>query len=679
MKKLTLYAATLLAAFAMIACEDPEPTPNENPNQGTEQPKPDDDPDTPNPGTGNIPTGSFDYAKLDATTHPRLLINAADMTELQNTINSNVPVKYFHDAILARCEAILGEGDLTNGLVNKRLTSVAENALERILFLSYGYRATAKADYLAKAEKDLLAVCGWSDWNKDNYIVDVAELTTAVALGYDWLYDALSAEARTAAVAALNAHAPALVTESANSTNAICNSAAGLAAIAAYENNKENAAKLLDAAVAANKKGGFAPYGHAGAYLEGYDVWSHATTYEAMLITALDKIFEADGGLYAASEAFAKSAEWALWMVGPSNKVFNYGNAQEDVEPKLPNWFFARKESNSALLHIENRLYRAQAYGERFSEYRLLPTIFALMDPKQATKIPAAPSSHYWYCDNNGEAADGMAFVAVSAPAEGVNGYYAVKGGSSLGYNNHMDNGSFVYDYNGERFVTDLGAGTEAVYAENAGSGYHDYASSSQRWSSCWAYSNLAHSVPVIAAGTEKLIGNSECVTYLDTTWKDSPWGTNGKNYTRWHLAGMNPNPADKYTTRISDDTKDLERDFQFAAESGLLTVWDKFTVKKDCTYRFQAIIPKGVKVENMRSNIKLTAPGGTQRRIKLVTKNCLLNGETMNVNTSEGTLTLNVFIEPLTGEFEGYHLCGFEGAFSQGDEVKVSVSFPAK
>ena len=683
MKKIAVFAATFFAALTMVSCEDPEIKDPQDPGKEDVTPTPDPDKPTPEPDSEATPTGSFDYTKLDAVAHPRVLISAEAMTALQSgALASNPAAKIFNTSIIERCDEILTEGDLANDLVNKRLTTVAEKALERIFFLSYGYRTTQKAEYLTQAEKDINAVCGWTDWNGENYVIDAAELTAAVALGYDWLYDNLSEATRTAALAALKAHAPALVTEAENSTNAICNAAAGLAALAMYDNgSKATAAKLLDDAVAANKKGGFVPYGHAGAYVEGYDIWAHATTYEAMLISALEAVFANDGGLYATSESFVKSAEWALFMVGTSGNVFNYGNAQEKAEPKLANWFFARKENDTKYLHVEKKLYNdGVSYKGRFSEYRLLPAIFALMDPAQATKIPAAPTSHYWYCDNNGEAADGMAFVAVFSTGEGVDSYYAVKGGSANGYNGHQDNGSFVYDFKGVRLVTDLGAGNEAAYAEAAGADYHNYSTGSARWTSAWAYSNLAHNVPNFyeVGATTKPIAATDGMTTLNTEWADSPWGANGKNYTRWNMGGVNSDNAAPYVSRIDDATRPLERDFQFSA-AGQLSIWEKFDVLKDCTYRWQCVVPKEIVVQAMGiTNVKLTMPDGTSRRLKLTTKNCYLNGEQMKVNTNDNPKMV-AFVEPLTGEFEGYHVIGFEGNFVQGDEVKLHVSFPEK
>ena len=53
--------------------------------------------------------------------------------------------------------------------------------------LSYGYRMTKDPAILKRAELELLAISKFSDWNPSHFL-DVAEMTMAAAIGYDWLY-----------------------------------------------------------------------------------------------------------------------------------------------------------------------------------------------------------------------------------------------------------------------------------------------------------------------------------------------------------------------------------------------------------------------------------------------------------------------------------------------------------
>ena len=167
MKKIAVFAATLLAALTMVSCEDPEIKDPQDPNQEEVKPTPDPDKPTPEPDSEATPTGSFDYTKLDAVAHPRVLISAEAMTALQSgALASNPAAKIFNTSIIERCDEILTEGDLANDLVNKRLTTVAEKALERIFFLSYGYRTTQKAESIGRVShsgREGYQCCVWLD------------------------------------------------------------------------------------------------------------------------------------------------------------------------------------------------------------------------------------------------------------------------------------------------------------------------------------------------------------------------------------------------------------------------------------------------------------------------------------------------------------------------------------
>jgi hypothetical protein len=77
----------------------------------------------------------------------------------------------------------------------KRLLSVSRQVLERVLMWSYAYLVTDDVSYAQRAEKEMLASAAFENWNPSHFL-DVAEMTTALALGYDWLYDALSEQAR---------------------------------------------------------------------------------------------------------------------------------------------------------------------------------------------------------------------------------------------------------------------------------------------------------------------------------------------------------------------------------------------------------------------------------------------------------------------------------------------------
>ena len=51
--------------------------------------------------------------------------------------------------------------------------------------LSYAYRTTGELKYAERAEKEMLYMAGYDNWNPEHFL-DVAEMTMALSIGYDW-------------------------------------------------------------------------------------------------------------------------------------------------------------------------------------------------------------------------------------------------------------------------------------------------------------------------------------------------------------------------------------------------------------------------------------------------------------------------------------------------------------
>jgi len=80
-------------------------------------------------------------------------------------------------------------------MIGKRLLRTSNENLRRIFFLSYAYRMSGQHKYFKRAEAEMLKAASFSDWNPSHFL-DTGEMTMALAIGYDWLYDKLSAKSR---------------------------------------------------------------------------------------------------------------------------------------------------------------------------------------------------------------------------------------------------------------------------------------------------------------------------------------------------------------------------------------------------------------------------------------------------------------------------------------------------
>jgi hypothetical protein len=96
-----------------------------------------------------------------------------------------------HQAIVDECDKIIPLPPIERIQIGRRLLDKSREALRRIFYLSYAYRTTGEVKYAERAEKEMVYIAGFSDWNPSHFL-DVAEMTMAMAIGYDWLFDQLS-------------------------------------------------------------------------------------------------------------------------------------------------------------------------------------------------------------------------------------------------------------------------------------------------------------------------------------------------------------------------------------------------------------------------------------------------------------------------------------------------------
>jgi len=216
--------------------------------------------------------------------HPRLFITNQQLTEIQTKIKSQPSLQVFFQAMLTKADDILEQSPVKRVKTGRRLLSVSRRCLDRVIHLSAAYRFTGKQSYLRRAEKEMLAAAAFSDWNPSHFL-DVAEMTTALAIGYDWLYDALSKVSRQTIRQAIleKGLQPSLKNKGwargHNNWNQVCNGGITLGALAIMEDQPELARKLVHRAVNGVQVV-MKLYDPDGAYPEGPGYWVYGTGFE---------------------------------------------------------------------------------------------------------------------------------------------------------------------------------------------------------------------------------------------------------------------------------------------------------------------------------------------------------------------------------------------------------------
>ena len=130
--------------------------------------------------------------------HPRLFLQKGEEDALMRNVRADERWTKVHDAIIAESVEIVGQPNTEFTLnARKEMHQKGCDAVRRMLFLCYSWRMTGEERFLQKAESLAGDICALKSWNPYHFL-DVAEITIAATIAYDWLYDALPADLKTA-------------------------------------------------------------------------------------------------------------------------------------------------------------------------------------------------------------------------------------------------------------------------------------------------------------------------------------------------------------------------------------------------------------------------------------------------------------------------------------------------
>jgi oligo-alginate lyase len=459
------YLAACLFAAALTG-ENPVGLPNE----GTTESKPwtiADAPalqriaaETPVPGRPVAPPESA-WQKLPP--HPRLLANVARFEAIKSRT----------DEVSRQLLALLRfetEKKLATGTIKYPATGFlmgpAREAQGRILTLALSYRLTGEKQCFARAREELLRLADLPEWRPSHFL-DVGEAALAAGIGYDWLYDDLSADDRDRVARAIvrNAILPSLAVPAGENSwvngdfnwTQVCHGGVVVAALAISEREPSLARKVVERAVSNFDKVG-AAYSPDGSYAEGPSYWSYGTSFHVILVEALRTALGTSCGLEK-FPGFLKTCEYNNQMVGPTGDDFNFSDYHlENLNEPIMLWF-ARETRDRSLARDEfsdlaRALEKLQTGGNAMPGKpvvlsRHLPLELLWWDPS----LPAAQDSRRRHWTAAGVLPLG---VMRSAWDDRNASFVAVKGGTPNHSHAHMDVGSFVFEADGVRWAVDL-------------------------------------------------------------------------------------------------------------------------------------------------------------------------------------------------------------------------------
>jgi hypothetical protein len=393
--------------------------------------------------------------------HPRLLFTDNDLPAIRRAVKSDPFAKQQYQELLARGEALLAvpPDKYEIGGPEHTLLAVARDVEDRVITLAALYRITGDQRFATRATQEMLSAASYPNWFPWHFL-DTAELTTAIGIGYDWLYNTLSPQDRKTVHDALVTKGidPWLALNAAgkahylNNWAQVCNGGETIGALAIADEDPARAEQVISYARTAMTEimRLFAP---DGGFEEGPGYWTYATIYNVLYINSLETALGTDFGA-SDSPGFSLTPEYRIQATGPTNLFANFGDANSTPSPAPQMFWFARRFHRSAYAVSERELATSldghmDSYtlkdSQRFAAFGLIWSTL-VSDQDKTSDLPLAQRF----------SRVAQAYIR-SAWHDPRAWYVGFKGGDAHAGHAHLDLGSFVLDALGQRWAIDLG------------------------------------------------------------------------------------------------------------------------------------------------------------------------------------------------------------------------------
>ncbi|MBE6812116.1 MAG: DUF4962 domain-containing protein [Ruminococcaceae bacterium] len=421
----------------------------------------------------------------DRVQHPFVLATEEEFFMVRESVkageNGNAYINTYYNYAKHYADLLLSDDPASAPLTYEldeedAILEISRETLERIITLGLVYKVTTDEKYALRAWEELENVCNFSDWCPTHFL-DVAEMSLAVAVGYDWFYDYLDEMQKQTLVDAFleKGLAPARSKNylanwwvwSKTNWNSVCYGGVGIACMVFYEHCEADAVAHLSMAYN-NMPINFCNFTPDGAYAEGPGYWEYGTSYLIYFIKTSNQFFGTDFGL-SQYPGVEEVGAFPVYISTPTG-VFNYGDNKPNALYSPVLYYYASEFANPLTRSYQNRF--AEELQEKYDLQNadiqdMRGYLHSLREPAREAALSAL-----WYCES--EEVDFSAlpksihfesnageelFIMRSAYLDENATCAAIKGGYN--YTNHgdLDIGTFVFDALGVRWAEENGPG----------------------------------------------------------------------------------------------------------------------------------------------------------------------------------------------------------------------------
>lgn len=438
-------------------------------------------------GLGRAPPGQGNYLATLATGHPRLFITPQKVEWLKQQLASGADPKLtsWFNSLKSSADALRSQPVNTYVLDDRStILTISRSVYDRTYKLATAWLVTGDASYAERLYQELekaanpsggKAAGDFPDWHPPHFL-DVAEMSHAFAVGFDWLYSYWTPARRDVLRQAIAKRGltPGMVEyanntwwaqPSSNNWTLVCTGGLTLGALAIAG---ENAADTtLVEQILHNSVTKVAPLmAHYttdnGGWFEGPGYWDFATEYNVRMLAALESALGSDFGL-SATPGLSLTGSYPSYLVGPTKLSFNFADAGSGGMSGCQLFWLARRFNRPDYAWYQRTNGSAEALN------------LFWYDSRGDDPITSGLPLDNWFRGATGATAYATQDIVTlrSGWMDARATFVAAKAGEVGASHGDLDAGTFVLDALGQRWAVDLGSDDYAL------PGYFD---EPQRW-----------------------------------------------------------------------------------------------------------------------------------------------------------------------------------------------------
>lgn len=400
----------------------------------------------------------FTNKTSNEASHPRIVMDADMCAQLKQNYKNDATVRAWGDEIIASADAMLKQ-EVPKYQISgsNNILEVSRQVLKRAETISMAYVLTEEQKYVDTLYEVYYAAGEFPNWDHKHFL-DTAELINAFAIGYDWMYEAWTADQRTyiestmynmgvrVGLEAYTGKIPGYYTWWAYSDmnwNVVCNGSITNGALALLDNALYQADCLRAAEIGIRgvevMLDSFYP---SGAWSEGPMYWGYTMSYVSYMLGSLDASFGTDFNLSNAP-ALGKTLNYYLATDGPAGMNNFHDTQGSDHMTSQPLMWLGYKYNMPGAMNIRKSNIETGSSG-------LVVRDLIFYNPDTAATNQDYMLDYYM---------EETELVSLRESFEDFEStWVSYHAGASERSHSHLDTGTYVVHMLGEKWAIDLGS-----------------------------------------------------------------------------------------------------------------------------------------------------------------------------------------------------------------------------